>query len=183
MSIEIYNTAYCENYKKLAETDLGKRIYAERWRMIEKYVQGALHVFDYGCASGAFHRSSPNGFVTSGFDINPACGYTRMPTGKVDVLTLWDSLEHVYDPLGLVIKLEYPEWIFLSTPNLESVRGDIRAWRHYRPGEHIYYFDIHSLKEILDYCGYEILEHNHYEGALRDPKNPEAILSIVAKRR
>lgn len=180
MSTEIYDENYHKKFLERAQTELGHKIYAERWRFIEQYCHGELTLLDYGCASGAFHQSSMNGYKTYGYDINPHCGFPQLPdVEKVDILTMWDSLEHVPDPVGL-IEMVQPRWLFLSTPNLESVRGDIREWRHYRPREHIYYFDRHSLGEILKYAGYKVLEHNFNEGRLRDPQNPEAIISVAA---
>lgn len=182
MSINIYDEKYHQKFLERANTEVGKKIYDTRWKLVEKYCHGQLTLLDYGCASGAFHKSSPNGFVTFGYDINPHCGWSVLPDGKIDILTMWDSLEHVHDPVGLLLKLN-PNWIFLSTPNLESVRGDIRQWRHYRPAEHLYYFDLYSLTEILEHCGYEVLEHNFDEGKLRDPGNPQAIISMVARKK
>lgn len=182
MSVAIYDAKYHQKFLERANTELGKKIYAERWRFIEKYCHGKMALLDYGCGPGAFHQASRNGFQTSGYDINPHCGFPTLPEGKIDILTMWDSLEHVPDPVGLIRSLD-PKWLFLSTPNLESVRGDIREWRHYRPREHIYYFDRHSLSVILESAGYVILEHNFGEGALRDPQNPEAIISVVARKK
>lgn len=182
MSLDIYDESYHKKFLERANTPLGKKIYEERWRMIEQYCHGELTLLDYGCASGAFHLASRNGYLTHGYDINPHCGYPDLPDCKVDVLTMWDSFEHVHNPVGLIAEID-PEWIFLSTPNLESVRGDIRQWRHYRPKEHLYYFDRHSLGEIFEYCGYNVLEYNFNEGALRDPENPQAIISMAAKKK
>jgi 2-polyprenyl-3-methyl-5-hydroxy-6-metoxy-1,4-benzoquinol methylase len=182
MSTSIYDEKYHLKFLDRASTVVGKKIYECRWNLVQKYCHGEMRLLDYGCASGAFHKSSPNGFVTMGYDINPHCGYSVLPSGQVDILTMWDSLEHVLSPAELIKQLN-PNWLFLSTPNLESVRGDIRQWRHYRPGEHLYYFDLFSLTEILEYCGYQILEHNFDEGDLRDPSNPKAIISMVAKRK
>lgn len=151
---------------------------------MQRHAPGHLRLLDYGCASGAFHQSSPNGYQTDGYDINPATGFYKpnLMFPIFDIVTLWDSIEHVTDPRGLLQWL-LPRWLFISTPNLESVRGDIREWRHYRPEEHLYYFDRHSLKVILGDCGYDLKELNFEEGALRDPKNPEAIITVAACRR
>lgn len=180
MSIDIYDENYHRKFVERAKTELGKKIYAERWRFVEKHAPGVLTLLDFGCGPGAFHQSSLNGYKTFGYDVNPHCGFTEFPDGPIHILTMWDSIEHVHDVNQLIRDIG-ADWIFLSTPNLESVRGDIRKWKHYRPHEHIHYFDIYSLTEILNSLGYEIVEHNFEEGKLRDPENPEAIISVAAK--
>lgn len=183
MSTEIYDAAYHNKFLERANTELGKKIYKCRWDLVQRHAHGKLTLLDFGCASGAFHMSSPNGYRTEGYDVNPHTGFSDSSVLEhVDILTMWDSIEHLHSPAELLSEIA-PDWLFLSTPNLESVRGDIRAWKHYRPGEHLYYFDRYSLKEVLDYCGYDIVETNFEEGALRDPKNPEAIITMAAKRR
>lgn len=182
MSNVIYDEKYHQKFLERANTALGRQIYALRWKFIEGFCHGNLKLLDYGCASGAFHQSAVNGYLTSGFDINPHCGFKEIPKGTIDILTMWDNIEHLPDPVGVIRQLD-PTWIFLCTPNLEAVRGDIRKWKHYRPGEHLHYFDIASLTEILEHCGYQIIAHNFEEGCLRDPENPEAILSLAAVRK
>jgi 2-polyprenyl-3-methyl-5-hydroxy-6-metoxy-1,4-benzoquinol methylase len=182
MYTDIYDAEYHKKFKERAETELGRKIYASRWALVERHAHGKYTLLDFGCASGAFHLNSRNGYRTFGYDVNRHCGFTSFPSCKIDILTMWDSLEHVPDPAAL-IKSMSPDWIFLSTPNLESVSGPVKDWKHYRPGEHIHYFDKHSLGVILEYLGYEIVETNFEEGALRDPECPEAIITIAARKK
>lgn len=181
MYTKIYDEEYHRKFLLRAKTDLGKKIYAERWAMVVRYCHGELTLLDYGCASGAFHQSNTNGFKTFGYDVNPNCGHTVYPRQEIDILTMWDVIEHIPDPVSLIKKFN-PLWLFLSTPNLESVKGPIVDWRHYRPLEHIHYFDRFSLEVILDHAGYKIEEINYKEGELRDPQNPTAVISIAARR-
>lgn len=182
MSIVIYDEEYHKKFLERANTELGKKIYAARWDFIEGFCHGKLKLLDYGCASGAFHKSAVNGYETYGYDVNPHCGFPTTPDFPIDILTMWDSIEHLHDPVGVIRKID-PTWIFLTTPNLESVKEPVRNWRHYRPREHIHYFDLHSLTEILDYCGYQVIAHEFKEGALRDPQNPTAIITVAAVRK
>lgn len=180
--LKIYDANYAERYRKQAVTELGRKIYESRWKMIEKYCHGNMRLLDYGCASGAFHMSSPNGFRVHGYDLNPNYGFSEMPSDYINILTMWDVIEHLHEPWQLVKEL-HPQWIFLSTPNLESVKGPVKEWKHYRPYEHVAYFDKHSLRFHLEAAGYEIMEFNFEEGALRDPSNPEAVITCVARLR
>jgi hypothetical protein len=174
----IYNHEYYSRYVKRAESDIGKMIYKKRWEMIEKYCHGNMKLLDYGCASGAFHRSSKNGFTTSGYDINPNSQYHKVYDGEVDILTMWDVIEHLHDPMA-PIKKHNPKYVFLCTPNKhEGV--DLASWKHYRPNEHLHYFNNESLRDMLEKQGYRVLEHNHDEGHLRDADKPIDIISMAA---
>lgn len=98
----------------------------------------------------------------------------------MNIITMWDSIEHMHEPFQFIRQM-HPQYLFISTPNLESVKGSLADWKHYRPYEHVYYFDRHSLSFHLEHCGYEVLEFSHDEGELRDPSNPTAIISCVAR--
>jgi len=178
---KIYDKAYYLKYVKQAKSKLGKNIYKTRWKLITKYIKNGA-ILDFGCGPGAFNKAGPDNFSKYGYDINPYCRFEKFPKVKFwDIVTFWDSLEHTPDFYGIIKKLN-PKWIFLSCPNLESVKIPITQWKHYRPEEHLYYFDRHSLKVILELLGYQIVEINYDEGKLRDPNNPLAIITIAAKR-
>lgn len=178
----IYNIDYYKRFVERGESEVGKAIYDSRWEIIEKHCHGKLNLLDYGCASGAFHKSSRNGFSTYGFDVNPYSGFTKMPDAKVDILTMWDVIEHLHEP-ERVIRQVNPEYLFLSTPNVDDVKGPLENWRHYRPGEHLHYFSPKSIEIFLGECGYDVIDSNYDEGAIRDPENPKAIVTVAARRR
>jgi 2-polyprenyl-3-methyl-5-hydroxy-6-metoxy-1,4-benzoquinol methylase len=175
---------YLEEYKRRGDSPLGQEIMKERWRFISGYLDGGV-LLDYGCGSGHFHQWAwrPVGFDTHGYDFNPHSDFkTPVPRGiKIDALTMWDVIEHLPDPRKPIVNFK-PRWIFLSTPNIEAAPPDVVSFKHVKPGEHIYYFSRKSLKAFLWCLGYEVLETNTYEGALRDPACPHAIISVAAER-
>jgi hypothetical protein len=183
MSTDIYDEAYFQKYVKLADTDLGQKIYRHRWGLITRLLpkKEQYSLLDYGCGPGSFHAMAPDGFKCEGFDINAFCGFTEVRNPFPEVLTLWDVIEHLPDPLHPIREYS-PKYLFITTPNVASVSCPMVSWKHYRPKEHLYYFDEHSLTEILDYCGYKVFCISWQEGALRDAENPDAIITVVAKR-
>jgi hypothetical protein len=177
---KVYDQEYLDKYKELAKTELGQKIYKTRWDLIKKYIkQGTL--VDYGCGPNAFNNAGPKEFEKYGYDVNPNVKFPDLPYQPWDIVTFWDSLEHIPDFYD-VIRLFKAKWLFISTPNLESVITPVTEWKHYRPEQHIFYFDKYSLRIILKALDYEIIEINHEEGALRDPKNPKAIITVVARK-
>ncbi len=194
---DLYNEDYAEKYQVLASTNLGKAIYHTRWALIERYCPPAEQaVLDYGCGPGSFNAHGPDGYRKFNYDINPVCGFTqkvwkeeeydgnspvRGRLTEIDILTMWDSIEHNPNFYQEIKDINAP-WLFISTPNLESVDKPIVHWKHYRPSEHIFYFDRHSIRVILEDLGYKIHEFNYDEGKLRDPQHPSAILTVVASK-
>lgn len=176
----IYNQEYYTRYQNRSDTETGKKIYDSRWEIIEKYCHGNMTLLDYGCASGAFHTSARNGFVTFGYDINPHSPYHREINGQMDIVTMWDVIEHLHDPKDTIKKLN-PKMLFISTPNKGAVEK-LEGWRHYRPDEHLWYFDLPSLESLLRECGFKIVEHNFTEGSIRNPERPQDIITVVAER-
>jgi len=177
----IYNRDYYERFLERSKTEIGEAIYSDRWKLIEKYCRGDMTLLDYGCASGAFHKFSVNGFKTYGYDVNPYSEYKTLSKKKFDILTMWDVIEHLENP-GKELKKISAKYLFISTPNVDAVKGDIKDWIHYRPGEHLWYFNLKTLTELLNNVGYKVLEHNYSEGAIRNPDSPEDIISIVGEK-
>lgn len=181
--MNIYDQAYYKRYKKRAKSKKGQEIYRSRWELVEKYCHGDMTLLDYGCGPGAFHESSANGFKTSGYDVNPHCGFSVPPLHDIDIMTMWDVIEHLDDP-SEPINTFRPKYLFISTPNVEAVgHWEVEDWKHYRPDEHLWYFGLNSLTGLLARLGYEILEFNYEEGGIRDPENANHIITVVAKRR
>lgn len=179
----MYDEEYAKKYAALATTPLGRAIYAARWALILKYVQGG-RLLDYGSGPGSFNAHGPDSFDRVNYDVNPSCGFTdRLWEGGAgapfDVLTMWDSIEHVPAFYNEIRDINAP-WLFISTPNLEAFTDAVVLEKHYRPREHIYYFDRHSLGVILEDLGYRIKEINFDEGKLRDPMKPTKIITVVA---
>jgi len=119
---------------------------------------------------------------TTGFDINPYtqfCDVTAL-FGKYEVVTFWDSIEHLKTPHTIIQALS-PEYLFVCTPSTDDSEH-ITKWRHYMPVEHCHYFNEQSLVALIKACGYEILEVNYNESGPRDGGGDKNILTIAAKR-
>lgn len=175
----IYNREYYERFADRGQSEIGRRIYQSRWNLIEKHCHGNMRLLDYGCASGAFHKSSRNGFECYGYDINPYSEFKDRPE-RVEILTMWDVIEHINTPVDIIRDIN-PDWVFVSTPNVEGVT-DIESWRHYRPKEHLYYFSLESLEGVLKKAGYKVIEHNYIEGQIRNSERPKDIITVAAVR-
>lgn len=88
-----------------------------------------------------------------------------IPKGTLDVVTMWEYIEHVADPWEVLVKaydlLRPGGFLALSTPDAELVVHDLeklRTWEHMRPPEHLYYFTRKALRLLLYNAGFEVLD-------------------------
>lgn len=92
--------------------------------------------------------------------IEALAGMTR----AFDVITLSHVIEHVHDPLSLLMRcrmlLRPNGWIWIDTPNLDSFghRRYGAAWRGLEPPRHLVLFTIGSLTQALRQAGFGRVE-------------------------
>jgi 2-polyprenyl-3-methyl-5-hydroxy-6-metoxy-1,4-benzoquinol methylase len=85
-------------------------------------------------------------------------------TGKFDVITLFDVLEHVPDPQSVLRAVKdhlHPGGIaLLFCPNLDSVGLSILRERSslVMPAEHLFYFTPKSLRRLIEQTPLEVAE-------------------------
>lgn len=137
-----YDESYFEKCAGYEGKDIARRINAGRVALVDRFVNAA-QVLDVGIGSGEFIKSRPNTF---GYDINPrarewlkARGLWSEEFARFRAFTFWDVIEHVADPEFYFRHVADGAYVFVCLP----IFGDlarIRASRHYRPGEHLYYF-------------------------------------------
>lgn len=171
----IYNQAYYDNYAKLGDTDMGKRITWARLALVDRW---ARHdpVIDVGIGSGAFLEARNKAAPTFGWDVNPvAVELLRRkdllldPTlvhpaseGKRMALTFWDVLEHIKEPDPM---LQNAQWVFCSMPIYEGPEHVLRS-KHFKPREHCWYFSRRGLINWMMHRGFTCREHNTMETLL-----------------
>ncbi len=164
------------------------------WKLMNKYTDPRTsrkaNLLDIGCGTGGFLRFAREyGFELYGFDasraqVDYAC--EELPNIrkafeprdylnklnrrdlKFQVVTLWDSLEHIRAPLDFLSQiraiLDGKGVLFVSVPN-----GGAIGWKkwigHLRgkvpeliPWEHIFYFSPRSLRMCLERSDFQVLE-------------------------
>jgi SAM-dependent methyltransferase len=145
-------------------------------------VRGAGRLLDVGCGLGFFLESARTaGWDVYGCDTSPdwvdaangrldgkrvVCGAVDADTfgdRRFDLITAWDVLEHVFDPvpfLSAIRDLLAPGGVvFLRTPNIRYVLPVYRLRRRLGhdvelgPTNHVVYFDSSSIRRALDAAG------------------------------
>lgn len=159
---------------------LGRQRHGLRTMFIGKAGPGRL--LEVGSGSGRFlNRMRKAGWTVEGIDFDPVAaarvkerfgipvavgslpelGY---PEGKYDVVAMSQVIEHVPDPVVLLVEcrrvLRPGGRLVLSTPNALSVahRRYGRNWRGLEPPRHQHIFTPAALERCARSCGFEHLE-------------------------
>lgn len=176
-----YNGAYFDKYVGYEDTPLAIRINDGRIALVNKYLGPACGVLDIGVGSGEFIKKRPNTF---GYDINPKAvewlkQAMRWSDGfsAFDGFTFWDVIEHVENPDDYFRRIHAGAYLFTSLPIFDDLRR-IRESKHYRPGEHLYYFTRDGFTDWMAAHGFRLLEIDDFETRA----GREAILSFAFRR-
>lgn len=174
-----YEHDYWEKYLVMDDTPLGDSLTKARKELVDWYYSGA--VVDVGIGGGKFVTAmGAEGF---GYDVNKDAinwlvennRFCDPYSGDVDCITCWDSLEHIPDPKALINKVK--RWVFVSLPTFENPNTIIKS-KHYRPGEHIWYWSDLGIIKWFKELGFINVEKNSMETEL----GREAISTYVFRR-
>lgn len=148
------------------------RTFVRRLSLLPARARGA-RLLDVGCGPGAGLEAARSlGYECWGLDVSaPAVAIAAsrhpdrvrlgtlsgrlFPEGFFDIITLFDVIEHVYDPRGLAIDLAWhlaPEGrVMVATPNVNSLLARVtgRRWVSYKIPEHVSYFSPRTLGVAL----------------------------------
>ena len=175
-----YEHDYWEKYIGYDNSPMGEALTAARKELVDFYYRG--DIVDIGIGAGRFVSSmGASGF---GFDINEnavswlmANNRFRDPySSRVDAISCWDSLEHIPVPEALIDQVN--KWVFVSLPIFNNP-ATITKSKHYRPGEHIWYWSDSGLVKWFSDLGFVLVEKNNMETEL----GREDISTYVFRRR
>lgn len=88
---------------------------------------------------------------------------------KMDVITLWDVLEHTFNPTDVLKRchrmLKDDGLVVINYPNIGNWMAKMagRKW-WFIISVHLYYFTPKTMKKMLEACGYEVVESSpHFQ--------------------
>ena len=153
-----------------------------RIKLIQQYIPKGT-VLDAGCGYGDFLiAAQKHGFTPTGCDISQsAISFIKqtyklpavvsslvskdIPKGPFDVITSWDVIEHMIDPIQSLAAFGTAQrkggYLFMTTPDIKSIDAWLlgRFWYGFkRIPEHLYYFSPQTMKKILETTGYEVID-------------------------
>ncbi len=183
-------------------------------RALEDFDCESGRLLDIGCNTGVFMEEAraagfqvfgvePSRFAVEravndkGLDVHCGAVPCDLPwRERFDVISMWDVIEHVDDPLGLLTflhsKLSDGGELHLSTMDVESVYARLagRRWPWYMR-MHIQYFSRRSLEKILLKAGFRrvkiiryrhIVHENYLAKKLEHLSLPLRLIGAVGRR-
>lgn len=164
----IYDEAYFDHYVACEDTPIGRTLNRARVELVDRHVNPLELVVDVGIGAGSFIKARGKR-PTHGFDVNPAGvrwlqerSLWRDPyTEPAPILTFWDSLEHIEDPAEILVR-SGARTAFVSMP-VYADRGAVLRSKHFKPGEHLWYFTAAGLEGWFRELGFELREWNQME--------------------
>jgi SAM-dependent methyltransferase len=158
------------------DADINRRTFQRRLQAIEIRLGRRGRILDVGCALGDFlAEARARGWNTEGVEVSAYAAARARDIGlcvhvgsleelaleaaSFDVVTLYDTIEHLPDPLATlqeVNRLLVPGGLLhVVTPNVGGIQSRLlgRRWYHYKPGEHLFYFEPKTLQSVLRRAG------------------------------
>lgn len=165
-----YGAQYLAKVDGYKEVAIARRVNIERCAFLGRHLAHGKKVLDVGCGSGAFVAlARMMGFDAYGFDVIPQAVERLRRSGLFvesaegfDAVTLWDSLEHMDAPENWLAQIDSGAKVFCSLPVFDDLSA-IRQSKHYRPGEHLYYFTASGFVAWMALHGYQGLEQSTHE--------------------
>ena len=170
-------------------------------KIVKKYKKHG-RLLDIGCGGGDFlGKMKHNKFVLYGIDISTeACNIAKNKVGNsaeiinselkhcsfpdnfFDVITLWHVLEHVKNPMRLLIEtkriLKNDGILIIGLPNIDSIAFKIfkKYWIDLDIPRHYYHFSLLTISNLLKVTGLKINNINYFSfGLLLHPIKSLAI--------
>jgi 2-polyprenyl-3-methyl-5-hydroxy-6-metoxy-1,4-benzoquinol methylase len=196
-TIEEVKEFYPDNYEAylLPEKSISKAVnrsiektLSVQLDFVEHYHQDRGKLLDVGCATGSFlNLAQKRGWQVVGIEIiEKAARIARenyslnvfttdlenanLATSSLDVITLWDVLEHLPNPRTAMQiaheKLKPDGMVYFSIPNLDSYDRKLfdTEWIGWDPPRHFILFEQNGIQRLLRETGFKIIKRKCLTG-------------------
>ncbi len=182
-----YDSAFFENVYEWQKEGKGRKVAYEKFTYrleeIEALRPDKGSILDVGCAYGFFlDVARSRGWCTEGVELGDhAVQYARgklglrvhhanvldvrLPPQTFDVVTLWDVVEHLDDPISVLMHLRRSmknnALLVFNTPDVDSYVRKVQGlrWRNFIPPIHVTYFGQRAAAHLLRRTGFRLINN------------------------
>lgn len=176
---QLYGEAFFKKGKYVQDEAINREQQRRVRLMLDAGLKTGSRILDVGCATGDFLVVAQENFDVWGQDISLYAIETaqkihpslseRLRSGPIeqldyeqgsfDAITLWDVVEHLWDPVNTIKKamhwLKPGGYLFVSSPDIGAGTAKVmgRYWAFMTPPEHLVFFDHKTWGRLLDEVG------------------------------
>jgi hypothetical protein len=174
---QIYNVNYI---KDRYDTYSQKSMYMSYLRL--GFLMGSCdnqikNILDVGYGNGDFLKAASNsipncyGFEVNSYEIPEKClTVNDIYEKEYDVVCFFDVLEH-FDNIYEIKNLK-TKYIYISVPECHYFSDEwFLNWKHRRPDEHLWHFNLNSLCEFMKEIGFKLVKFSNIEDSIRKPQD------------
>lgn len=101
---------------------------------------------------------------------------------EYDIVLMFDVIEHLKDIQ--ILKDLKTKYLLISTPFLPKFNSidELKNWHHFKPNEHLWYFDDKSLKKFMKSIGFKQIKSSNVEDIVRKSNFSPNILTALFKK-
>lgn len=154
-----------------ANSEIGVYINDFRINFVTKYadlINTKKTICDVGIGCGQFLKKLPKN-SSYGYDVNPIAvdwlvnnnHWADPYTHTFDIITFWDSLEHIPDFDKILFNARL--LVFISMPIYTDLHDDLLSSKHLRKNEHFWYFTHLGLVNLMYKLGFALVAVSNKE--------------------
>jgi len=186
----VYDAEYVRSRYEAIDANV-RALSARRLAVLYAFAPRRGMLLDFGAGSFRFVEAAiAAGWFAWGYDIagQHHANFWDYKRGwpKFDVVTFFDSLEHLPDPAGLVGELA-PRVVMVSVPECHypNTAEWFMDWKHRRPGEHLWHWNRRTLPAFMARLGYQCEMLSWFEDEFRpnhDQAEPNILTGIFTRQ-
>lgn len=159
-----YDDAYYKKVQAYENSSIENEVIRHRLGLVSRHA-GLTTLLDIGAGTGAFIRAAvERGHIAKGYDVmseaNAQLQRNGMYCDAVESfmgICMWDTIEHMYDAGPILDRMPAPSFLFISIPVFNNLLS-VHASKHYRAGEHFYYWTVLGFASWIKKYGFSVLE-------------------------